>query len=74
MVQYDFYNVIAELSTIKSIAMYSQDKSLIKSARQDLYQLRWYIDHIINQSPKFDGEDNWLKDQEQIKVLNYLRK
>lgn len=74
MVQYDFYNIIAELSTIKSVAAYSHDKQLIKSARQDLYQIRWYIDHIINQSPKFEGEDTWLDEQEKIKVLNYLRK
>lgn len=40
--------------------------------KQQLYQLKWLIDQQLNSSPKFSPEDEWLKEQEQQKIMQIL--
>jgi hypothetical protein len=41
--------------------------------KQDLYQLKWLVDGLLQKTSKFSGEDEWLKQQEQNKIINILK-
>jgi len=42
-------------------------------AKQDLYQMKWLIEDSLRQCPKFAGEEEWLKEQEQKKIIRILK-
>lgn len=42
--------------------------------KQDLYKLKWLIDEIIADSPTFAGEEEFLKEHEQVKMWRTLAK
>lgn len=42
--------------------------------KQDLYQLKWFLDDILKNSTDFgDTEKTWLKEQEQKKIIRILK-
>lgn len=43
-------------------------------AKQDLYRLKWLIEDAIKRCPHFSVEEEWLKEQEQQRLLDILRK
>ncbi len=42
--------------------------------KQDLYKIKWLIDEIIADSPAMVGEDEFLKERDQIKMWRTLKK
>jgi hypothetical protein len=42
-------------------------------SKQDLYQIKWLVDDLLQKTSKFSGEDDWLKQQEQNKIINILK-
>ena len=42
--------------------------------KQDLYKLKWLISEIIEDAPTFAGEDEFLKEHEQVKMWRTLKK
>jgi len=42
-------------------------------AKQDLYRLKWILEDAIKRCPTFSGEEEWLKEQEQKKIIEYLK-
>jgi hypothetical protein len=42
--------------------------------KQDLYKLKWLIDEIIQDSPTFSDEEEFLKEHEQVKMWRTLKK
>lgn len=40
--------------------------------KQDLYQLKWMLDEMIKECPTFAPEPEWLKEQEQKKLIKIL--
>jgi hypothetical protein len=42
-------------------------------AKQDLYKIKWIVDDAISRCPKFGPEEDWLKEQEQKKIIDILR-
>jgi phosphorylcholine metabolism protein LicD len=41
--------------------------------KQDLYQLKWELDRLLDDCPSFAPENEWLREQEKKKVLRYLK-
>lgn len=41
--------------------------------KKDLYIIKDIIDTAINNSPKFAGEDQWLTEQEQKRIIKILK-
>lgn len=41
--------------------------------KQDLLQLKWFLEDGLRACPEFSLEEDWLKEQEQIKIINYLK-
>jgi hypothetical protein len=67
----DIYNQIRSLSgTVNS--RYS-DGFTAFCAKQDLYQIKWFVDEQLKRSPKFSGEDEWLREEEKKKVVEILK-
>ena len=42
--------------------------------KKDLYKLKWMLDQIMKDSPTFAGEEEFLKEHEQIKMWRTLSK
>lgn len=67
----DIYNQIRSLSgTVNS--RYS-DGFTAFCAKQDLYQIKWFVDEQLKRSPKFSGEDEWLREEEKKKIVEILK-
>ena len=43
------------------------------SVKQELYQLKWQIDQALADCSTFAGEDEWLCEQEQERIINILK-
>lgn len=41
--------------------------------KQDLYQLKWFLDDVLKNSSTFGPEEEWLREQEQKRIIRYLR-
>lgn len=42
--------------------------------KQDLYKTKWLLDEILADSPTFAGEEEFLKEHEQVKMWRCLKK
>jgi len=42
--------------------------------KQDLYKLKWLLDEIMADAPTFAGEEEFLKEHEQVKMWRTLKK
>jgi hypothetical protein len=42
-------------------------------AKQDLYKIKWIVEDAIRRCPNFSLEEQWLKEQEQKKIMGILR-
>ena len=40
--------------------------------KQELYQLKWQIDQALADCSTFAGEDEWLREQEQERIINII--
>lgn len=41
--------------------------------KQDLYQLKWILDEAIKRCPTYAPEEEWLKEQEQKRIIKILQ-
>lgn len=41
--------------------------------KQDLYRVKFAVDAMLEKTSGFAGEEDWLKEQEQEKVMRILR-
>jgi hypothetical protein len=41
--------------------------------KKDLYKLKWLLDEILKESSEFSGEDEFLKEHEQISMWRKLK-
>jgi len=41
--------------------------------KQDLYRIKWIVDELLSNAPDFSLEPDWLKEQEQEKIVRYLK-
>ena len=40
--------------------------------KQDLYRLKWILEDALKRCPSFSPEQEWLKEQEQKKIIKIL--
>lgn len=41
--------------------------------KQDLYRVKWFVDQQLQDCPKFAGEEEWVRQQEQAQIINKLK-
>jgi len=70
------YNIIEAFAIIRAAASEcsnSRNDGFVSwGVKQDLYQLKWQLDALLKDCPKFSLEEDWLKEQEQIKIIKIL--
>jgi hypothetical protein len=42
--------------------------------KKQLYLIKWLVDDILDRSPRFIGEQDFLEEIEQKKIINILKK
>jgi hypothetical protein len=50
------------------------DGFLTWGTKQELYKLKWLIDESLEACSNYAGEEEWLKEQEQQRIINILKK
>ncbi len=62
------------INSIRRDITYSKGDGFCQwQAKQDIYRLKFIIDDIIKQTPKFSLEDDWLREQEKNQVMKILK-
>ena len=41
--------------------------------KQDLYRIKWLAEDALKRSSTFSGEEEWLREQEQKKIIKILK-
>ena len=41
--------------------------------KKDLYELKFVIDQALKKTPTFDGEEQWLTDEEKKRIIKHLK-
>ena len=44
------------------------------ATKQELYKLKWLIDESLAECSTYSGESEWLKEQEQERIIDILKK
>jgi hypothetical protein len=71
------YSVTKAAQEINSAAYDASDSRMdgyaCWGAKQDLYRLKWILEDALKRCPQFSVEQDWLKEQEQAKILKILK-
>jgi hypothetical protein len=67
-VQYQIYTSGVELNSPYN------DGYVQWEIKKDLHKLKWLLDEILQNSPEFAGEDDFIKEHEQVKMWRTLVK
>jgi phosphoribosylpyrophosphate synthetase len=71
----DFNTVINQISAAKRELNSSYNDGFIQwEIKKELYQIKFLIDDIIESSGKFTGEEEFLKELSQKKVIDILKR
>jgi hypothetical protein len=68
---------ITEAARVINAAAYDASDMKVDSylqwgAKQDLYRLKWIIEDALRRCPQFSIEPEWLREQEQKKLIKIL--
>lgn len=73
---YSASDMAAAVRTINSIKHDASDMRIDSyvqwGAKQDLYRLKWILDNALKECPHFSIEDEWLRDEEQKRLIKIL--
>lgn len=69
---------VQEIQNQISSAMYEctspyNDGFTAWGVKQDLYRIKWAIDRALDRCPEFTPEPEWLKEQEQLRLIEILK-
>lgn len=72
---YNISNAVREINAAAYDASSKTNDGFISwGAKQDLYRIKWILEDAINRCPDFGGlEESWLREQEQKKIIKYLK-
>ena len=70
------YDIVRALNEIRRAAYECNnsrtDGFVAWGIKQDLYQVKWMLDDLLKDCPTFSPEAEWLKEQEQKKIIKIL--
>jgi hypothetical protein len=49
------------------------DQQQSSDLKKDLYQIKFFVDYLIKETPEFDGEKDWLNNQEKKRLVKILK-
>jgi len=50
-----------------------QDGFTTWGVKQDLYKIKFHLDEVLRKCPEFSPEKEWLKEQEQQRLIKILK-
>jgi hypothetical protein len=50
-----------------------QDGYTTWAVKQDLYRVHWMVEDMLRRCPQYVDEPNWLREQEQQRIINILK-
>jgi hypothetical protein len=70
------YDIVRALNEIR-LAAYECSNSrtdgfVAWGIKQDLYQVKWMLDDLLKDCPSFAPEQEWVREQEQKKIIKIL--
>ena len=70
------YDIVRALNEIR-LAAYEcgnsrTDGFVAWGIKQDLYQVKWMLDDLLKDCPSFAPEQEWVREQEQKKIIKIL--
>ena len=70
------YNSVYHQIHIAGVELYSNYNDGFNQfeIKKDLYKLKWLLDEIMRDSPTFAGEEEFLKEHDQVKMWKTLGK
>ena len=70
----DMSNAVRTINAIKYDARDMRLDGYVQwGAKQDLWRLKWILDQALKDCPHFSIEDEWLKEEEQKKIIKILK-
>ena len=57
-----------------NVSDYRNDGFTQFEIKKDLYRLKWILEDALRRSPSYLFEDDWLREQEQKKIIDILSK
>lgn len=70
---WDVNDVIHQLFSASVHCQHNPNKLEAWNLKQDLYQIKWLLDEYIKNCPNFPNEDQWVKRQEQKRIVELLK-
>lgn len=71
---YDIANIYSQLNRAAGeVCSRYNDGYTAFYAKQDLYQILWHLESLLQSCPKFSGEEEFVKQHEQTKILQILK-
>jgi hypothetical protein len=71
------YDIVQALNEIRRAAYECgsnrTDGFIAWGIKQDLYQVKWLLDDLLKDCPTFGPEAEWLREQEQKKIIKILK-
>jgi hypothetical protein len=71
------YDIVQALTEIRKAAHECShtrtDGFVAWGIKQDLYQVKWMLDDLLKDCPTFGPEAEWLREQEQKKIIKILK-
>lgn len=69
----DMSSAVRTINSIKYDASDMRSDSYVQwGAKQDLWRLKWILDQALKDCPQFSIEDEWLREEEQKKIIKIL--
>jgi len=70
------YDIVRALNEIRAAAYECgnsrTDGFVAWGIKQDLYQVKWMLDDLLKDCPSFAPEQEWVREQEQKKIIKIL--
>ena len=70
---WDVANVAQQINTMVYETISGHNDGFTQwGVKQDLYRIKWLVEDALKRSSTFSGEEEWLRDQEQKKIIKIL--
>jgi hypothetical protein len=71
---WDVSNVAGQIYTMaRECASPYNDGFTTFEIKKDLWELKFIVDQAIKNTPTFSGEEEWLTEQEQKRIIKHLK-
>jgi hypothetical protein len=72
---YDFNAIVHQIWAMRAECTDPRNDGFVTwGTKQDLYRIKWLVDDALAQCSSYAPEAEWLKEQEQQRIISILKK